>query len=126
MNTVNLIGNLTRKPEVRYTTSQEPMAICRFTVAVNEGYGEDKKASFIPVTVFGKQAENCEKYLDKGSKVGITGRLKSGSYEKEGRTVYTMDVIADGFNGVEFISTKPRDNAPEGFTALTEDESIPF
>lgn len=137
MNIVNIIGNLTKDVDVRYTTGNEQKAITRFTVAVNDGYGDDKRTSFIPVVVFGKQAENCEKYLSKGSKVGVTGKLQTGSYEKDGRTIYTTDVIA---NRVEFLSSngeKHAENANNGvtsggfantdggFMALTDDD-IPF
>ncbi len=100
MNSVQLIGRLTRDPEVRYTTGQNQTAVARFTIAVNDGFGENERTSFIPIVVFGRQAENCERYLGKGRQVGITGRIQTGSYEKDGRTVYTTDVIA---NRVEFL-----------------------
>ena len=102
MNNVNLIGNLTRDPELRYSTGANQTAICRFTIAVNDGYGDKQRTSFIPIVVFGKQAENCDRYLAKGRRVAITGRIQTGSYEKEGRTVYTTDVIA---SNVEFLSS---------------------
>lgn len=100
MNSVQLIGRLTRDPEVRYTTGQNQTAVARFTIAVNDGYGENERTSFIPIVVFGRQAETCERYLSKGRQVGITGRIQTGSYEKDGRTIYTTDVIA---NRVEFL-----------------------
>ena len=102
MNNVNLIGNLTRDPELRYSTGANQTAICRFTIAVNDGYGDKQRTSFIPIVVFGKQAENCDRYLAKGRRVAITGRIQTGSYEKEGRTVYTTDIIA---SNVEFLSS---------------------
>ena len=102
MNIVNLIGNLTRDPEMRYTTGEKQTAVCRFGIAVNDGYGDRQKTSFINVVVFGKQAENCERYLAKGRKVAITGRIQTGSYEKDGRTIYTTDIIA---NSVEFLTS---------------------
>lgn len=102
MNSVVLIGNLTRDPELRYSTGANQTAICRFTVAVNDGYGEKQRTSFIPIVVFGKQAENCDRYLAKGRKVAVNGRIQTGSYEKDGRTVYTTDVIA---NSVEFLNS---------------------
>ena len=139
MNQVILIGNLTRDPEVRYTTGGSQMAVCRFTVAVNErrrnaaGEWEDSP-SFIPIVVFGKQAENCEKYLAKGRKVAISGRIQTGSYtNKEGNKVYTTDVIA---NNVEFLSTRgdnhqqisPQTEIPdrEGDSSPFTDDDIPF
>ena len=102
MNNVNLIGNLTRDPELRYSTGANQTAVCRFTIAVNDGYGDKQRTSFIPIVVFNKQAENCDRYLAKGRRVAITGRIQTGSYEKEGRTVYTTDVIA---SNVEFLSS---------------------
>ena len=95
------IGNLTKDPETRYSTGVNSMAICKFTVAINDGYGDKKEVNYIPVTVFGKQAENCERFLSKGRKVAVQGRIKTGSYEKDGRKIYTTDVIA---NSVEFLS----------------------
>ena len=109
MNSVQLIGRLTRDPEVRYTTGQNQTAVARFSIAVNDGYGENERTSFINIVVFGKQAENCERFLGKGRQVGITGRIQTGSYEKDGRTVYTTDVIA---SRVEFLG---------GRTAETDD-----
>ena len=116
MNQVMLIGNLTKDPEVRYSTGQNQTAICRFTVAVNDrrknqnGEWEDNP-SFIPIVVFGKKAENCDKYLGKGSKVGITGKIETGSYvNKDGQTIYTTDVIA---NEVEFLTKKEPAKEPD-------------
>ena len=102
MNNVNLIGNLTRDPELRYSTGANQTAVCRFTIAVNDGYGDKQRTSFIPIVVFNKQAENCDRYLAKGRRVAVTGRIQTGSYEKDGRTVYTTDVIA---SNVEFLSS---------------------
>ena len=68
MNSVCLIGNLTRDPELRYSTGANQTAICRFTLAVNDGYGEKQRTNFIPIVVFGKQAENCDSYMAKGRK----------------------------------------------------------
>ncbi len=113
MNNVILIGNLVRDPELRYSTGQNQTAVCRFTVAVNDGYGERQRTSFIPIVVFGKQAENCERYLAKGRKVAVNGRIQTGSYEKDGRTVYTTDVIA---NNVEFLSSSQQGGNPGGYS----------
>ena len=140
MNQVILIGRLTKDPEIRYTSSTQ-MAVATFTVAVDRPVkaGEEKKADFPRVTVFGKQAENCEKYLAKGRLVGIHGRLQTGSYtNKDGVTVYTTDVIADR---VEFLGNQgggqseayraaaaplaeDQEGVPQGFAAI--DEDIPF
>ena len=131
MNNWTGIGRLTKDPEVRYTTEQ--MAIARFTVAIDDGYGEKKKTNFIPIVVFGKQAENCERFLTKGKLVGIEGKIQTGSYEKQdGTKAYTTDVIA---NRVQFLDfgNKTQENAnqsgadaiPAGFTAV-DDSELPF
>lgn len=101
VNRAELIGNLTRDPVLKYSSNEKHTAVCRFTIAVNEGYGEKQKTSFISIVTFGTTAENCSKYLSKGRKVAVSGRIQSGSYEKDGRTVYTTDVIA---GEVEFLS----------------------
>ena len=95
MNSVTLIGRLTRDPEVKYTPTQ--VAIGNFTIAIDRPVkqGEEKQTDFPRITVFGKQAENCEKFLAKGSLVGIQGRLETnGQY---------MNVKADR---VEFLERK--------------------
>jgi single-strand DNA-binding protein len=104
MNVVVISGNLARDPEVRYSQSQ--LAIAKFTVAVNRipRKGEDAGADFLRVTAFGKQAENIERFLRKGSKVGVEGRIETGSYDnKDGQKVYTTDIIA---SRVEFLDSK--------------------
>ena len=101
MNSVILIGNLARDPELRYSTGMNQTAICNFTVAVNDGYGERQQTSFIPIVVFGKQAENCERYLAKGRKVAVNGRIQVRNYtNREGNKVYVTEVVA---NNVEFL-----------------------
>jgi single-strand DNA-binding protein len=104
MNIVILIGNLARDPEMRY--GQNNLAIAKFSVAVNRPprSGEDAGADFIRVTAFGKQAELVERYLTKGRKVAVEGRIQTGSYDgKDGQKVYTTDVIA---NRVEFLGSR--------------------
>ena len=123
MNNVTLIGRLTKDPETRYTSDTQ-MAITRFSIAIDRG--KDKGADFPSIVVFGKQAENCEKYLKKGRLAGIQGRLQTGSYEKDGHKVYTTDVVADR---VEFLggsekTTPEPEYVPEGFAAI--DDDIPF
>lgn len=111
MNSVVLIGRLTKDPEVRYTATTQ-MAVAQFTVAIDRPVraGGEKQTDFPRVTVFGKQAENCEKYLAKGRLVGIQGSLQTGSYQnKDGNTVYTTDVVA---NRVEFLEWGDRQQAP--------------
>ena len=129
MNSVCLIGNLTKDPDVRYSTGSNQTAVGRFSIAVDDGYGEKKKTSYINIVVFGKQAENCERFLYKGSKVAVQGRIQTGSYEKEGRKIYTTDVIADQ---VEFLRTEQvtepvqqsemPPQTPDGFVVAQEDD----
>ncbi|MDO5331512.1 MAG: single-stranded DNA-binding protein [Bacillota bacterium] len=145
MNSVALIGRLTRDPEVRYSTGGSQMAIAKFTIAVDrERTTKDgeQSADFIGITCFGKTAELVEKYMGKGRLVGITGRIQTGSYEKDGRKVYTTDVIADRVQFLDRGQTSGSANyqsapaqsmgegdiseqTPEGFEKLTDDD-IPF
>ncbi|WP_027869551.1 single-stranded DNA-binding protein [Eubacterium sp. AB3007] len=114
MNSVQLIGRLVRDPDVRYTAGSQ-MAVASFTIAIDRPTraGEEKKADFPRITVFGRQAETCEKYLAKGRKVAIEGRIQTGSYQnKNGDTVYTTDVIA---NRVEFLDWGDRQQGGGGF-----------
>ena len=112
MNSVVHIGRLTRDPETRYTSGSQ-MAVCTFTIAIDRvtRQGEEKKTDFPRITVFGKQAENCERFLKKGRLVGVQGRLQTGSYtNKDGATVYTTDVVADR---VEFLEWGDRQSSGE-------------
>ena len=102
MNSVVLIGNLARDPELSYTANTQT-AVCHFTLAVSRPRrnGEDQGADFLRVTVFGRQAENCDRFLAKGRQCAVHGRIETGSYKnREGVTVNTVDIIADN---VEFL-----------------------
>ena len=133
MNSVNLIGRMTRTPELRYTESQ--MAVCRFSIAIDRGKdrdGNDRGADFPNTVVFGKTAENCVKYLSKGRKVGIAGHIQTGSYtNKDGVKVYTTDIIADR---VEFIDwgektqESSQSEQSDGFVNVPDgiEEELPF
>lgn len=111
MNNVNLIGRLTREPELKYT--QSGLAMLRFTVAVDRRLSKEKKqeaqannqstADFISCTAFGSTAEVIANYHNKGSQIGIEGRIQTGSYEKDGKTIYTTDVIV---NSITFVGSK--------------------
>ena len=105
MNKVQLIGRLTRDPELRYTSNNVPTA--RFTLAVNRNFTNqsgEREADFINVVVWRKQAENVKNYLKQGSQVAIEGRIQTGSYDaQDGTKRYTTDVVADN---VEFLGTK--------------------
>lgn len=135
MNLVLISGRLTKDPEVRYTTGTQ-MAVAVFTLAIDRGKdknGEDMGADFPRVTVFGKQAENCERYLAKGCRVAVQGKIQTGSYEdKNGQKVFTTDVIAQRVEFIDFKDKTPQnanvgeiEDAPQGFARL-DDSDIPF
>jgi len=89
MNSVVLIGRLTRDPELRYTPSTQT-AVAHFTLAVDRqvSQGRERETDFIRITVFGKQAETVDRYLSKGRQVAIHGRIQTGSYQnRDGQTV---------------------------------------
>lgn len=101
MNTTSLIGRLVRDPETRYSQGDQGMAIVRFTLAVDRKVKREGQpaADFIPITAFGKTGEFADKYFHKGLRVGVVGRIQTGSYkDKDGRTVYTTDVIAESLD----------------------------
>ena len=107
MNKSFLIGRLTKTPEIRFTESNT--AICSFSIAIDRSYANkegQKETDYINIKVFGKQAENASKYLDKGSLVAIDGRIQTGSYEKEGKKIYIFEVVADR---VQFLDSKPKE-----------------
>lgn len=140
MNSVTLIGRLTKAPEVKY--SESGTAMTRFSIAIDRGKdknGNERGADFPNIVAFGKTAELCGKYLDKGRMVGIQGHIQTGSYEKDGRRIYTTDVCAERVEFLDWgdgttetreataVSAKPSANdypAPEGFSRLEDD--IPF
>lgn len=99
MNKVILMGRLTRDPEIRYSSGNEPTAIARYTLAVDRRYkrqGDDQTADFINCVVFGRGAEFAEKYLHQGIKIVVTGRIQTGSYtNKDGQRIYTTDVVVE-------------------------------
>ena len=104
MNTVNLIGRLTKDPEIRYTKDNK--AVCTFTIAVNRYKG---MADFIRIEAWGTTAENCVKYLAKGKQAGVTGSLRNNRYEKDGAK-YSFDYIyADR---VDFIDWEKKEATP--------------
>lgn len=144
MNKVILMGRLTRDPEVRYSQGEKSTVIARYSLAVNRRFKRegDPDADFINCVAFGKQAEFAEKYLRKGTKMAITGRIQTGSYtNKDGVKVYTTDVIVEE---QEFAESKaaaenhaaaspapqpaPQPNQADGFMNIPDgiDEELPF
>ena len=98
MNKVILMGRLTKDPEVRYTQGENPTAVARYTIAIDRRVKAENGASadFIPCIAFGKLGELAEKYLRKGTKIVVTGRIQTGSYtNKDGQKVYTTDVVVE-------------------------------
>ena len=140
MNNVNLIGRLTRDPELKYIpNSGTPVAT--FTIAADKGLSKDKKqemesknqptADFIRIVVWGKQAENCANFLVKGRLVGINGRIQTGSYDdKDGKKIFTTDVVANNVEFLEWGDKKEQggemsDYDMDGFHP-TDESDIPF
>lgn len=133
MNKVQLIGRLTKDVEVRYSQGDTQMAIARFTVAVDRK-GKNNEADFISCVAFGKTAEFIEKYFSKGNRIGICGHIQTGSYtDKDGKKVYTTDVVADEAEFVESKSSAEQTAAKpatddNGFMDIPDniDEDLPF
>ena len=138
MNKCTLIGRLTRDPEVRYTQGDNAMAIARYSLAVDRRFKRDGEpdADFINCVAFGKSGEFAEKYLKKGTKVAVVGRIQTGSYtNKDGQKVYTTDVVVEEQEFAESKNSGSSDNnqsAPENkntdFMNIPDgiDEELPF
>lgn len=111
MNKVILMGRLTRDPDVRYTQGENSTCIARYTLAVDrrtKREGQDS-ADFIPCVAFGRSGEFVEKYLKKGTKMGVVGRIQTGSYtNKDGVKVFTTEVVIEE---QEFAESKNSQNA---------------
>lgn len=113
MNKVVLIGRLTKDPELKYTPSTGT-AVTTITLAVDNynSKTQEKTADFIPVVLWGKQAENTAQYTLKGSQVAISGRISVRTYDaKDGTKRYVTEVVADMFNGVQFLSKNNNSNS---------------
>jgi len=100
MNSTQLVGRLTRDPELRYTTSGK--AVANANIAVNRTFKRDE-ADFINLVAWGKTAEVLANHVKKGSRIGVEGRIETGFYEKDGRRVYTTDVVV---NQIHFLDSK--------------------
>lgn len=125
MNTVNLIGHLTKDIELRKTQSGKSYA--RFTLAVNRRTKNEQgkqDADFISCVVWDKRAETMYQYLGKGSQIGIEGRIQTGSYERDGQRVYTTDVVVENFDFLESRAEKQEYNAPVEESDIEANESI--
>lgn len=141
MNKVILVGRLTRDPEVRYSQGENSAAVARYTLAVDRKFKQDGQptADFINCIAFGKNGEFAEKYLRKGTKIAVTGRIQTGSYtNKDGNKVYTTDIVVEEHEFVESKSASQQndgDSVPsgnagdgDGFMSIPDgiDEQLPF
>lgn len=123
MNRVILIGNLTRDPEL--TKTNNDLSVCRFTVAVSRRYGANEP-DFFNVIAWRAQADNCAKFLRKGSKVAISGSIQTRSYDaNDGTKRYVTEIVADE---VQFLSTRgANDEEGDGMGDIKPvDDSLPF
>lgn len=141
MNKVILMGRLTRDPEVRYSQGEQATAVARYTLAVDRrGRSQENSADYIQCVAFGKAAEFAERYLHKGTKIVLTGRIQTGSYtNKDGQRVYTTDIVAEDqefaesknaeSSNVRGYNTQPAP-APQpwndGFMPAGDDSELPF
>ena len=139
MNKVILIGRLTKDPETRYSQGQNSTCISRYSLAVDRQFKRDgdQAADFLNCVAFGKQGEFAEKYLKKGTKIAVTGRLQTGSYtDRDGKKVYTTDVVVESH---EFVESKKEGDqetqsspygsiGTDGFMNIPDgiDEELPF
>lgn len=120
MNKVILIGNLTRDPELSQTSGGIPL--CRMSIAVNRAFVNadgERQADFFNIVTWRGLAENCHKYLKKGSKVGVSGYLQTRTYEQDGIKKYATDIVAED---VEFLS--PKSSSDSGYEEHTPKKSI--
>ena len=139
MNKVILMGRLTRDPEVRYTQGEQAMAVARYTLAVDRrGKNQENSADFIQCVAVGKAGEFAERYLHKGTKIVLTGRIQTGSYtNKEGQRVYTTDIVAEDQEFAESKNTESSgtysnqsaqetQHSDNGFMSVDENSELPF
>lgn len=130
MNKVILIGRLTVEPEIRQTNSGKKVASYRLAVDRNVKTEGQPEADFINCTAWGKTGEFAEKYLHKGMKIAIEGRIQTGSYEKDGQKHYTTDIIVDRHEFCESKRSADSGSYPvpdQGFTEIEEDDGhLPF
>ena len=133
MNKVIFCGRTTKDIEMRYSQGENSMAIGRFSIAINSGYGDKKKTNFFNCTIFGKQAEAFDKYVQKGTKVLLECEANQNQYtDKNGNKVNSVDFIVKSFEFCESKSQsnsqpQPTQNVDMGFMNIDTDmESLPF
>ncbi|GEQ15679.1 single-stranded DNA-binding protein [Clostridium butyricum] len=116
MNKVVLIGRLTKDPELRFTPGSGA-AVTTLTLAIDRYNPKtnQNEADFIPIVIWGKQAENTANYMSKGGQVAISGKIQTRSYDaKDGTKRYITEVVADQFGGVQFLGNKGEVNQNDG------------
>jgi single-strand DNA-binding protein len=121
MNQVNIIGRLGADVELRYTPSGK--AVSRMSVAVNERYAQNERVYWFPVICWNGLAETVSNYLHKGSRVAVTGRITTRSFETDDGNRTITEIVA---NGVDFLDPKPANQEPREETAPLSDDEIPF
>lgn len=139
MNKVILMGRLVRDPEVRYSQGQNATAVARYTLAVDRKFKRDGEpnADFINCIAFGKNGEFAEKYLHKGIKIAVEGRVQTGSYtNKDGQKVYTTDIVVESHEFCESKNVSQSEqsyrpqpsNSDDGWMNIPEgiDTELPF
>lgn len=129
MNKVILCGRLTKDPDVRYSQGEKTMAIARYSLAIDR-YKDG--TDYPSIIAFGKQGEFAEKYLKKGMKILVEGRIQTGSYEKDGKKIYTTDVVVDRHEFVEpkqeYSQEPPKPDDNDSFMEIPEgaQDELPF
>jgi single-strand DNA-binding protein len=135
MNKTMLIGRLTRDPDIRYTNGDKPVCIARYTLAVDRRIKKEgeNNADFIPCVAFGKSGEFAEKYLKKGTKIAVTGRIQTGSYtNRDGQKVFTTDIVIEEQEFCESKRSEERTdtdgfmNIPDGIEDEIDLDNLPF
>lgn len=134
MNKTLLIGRATKDPDIRYAQGEQSMAIARFSLAVDRRFKRDgeQSADFISCVAFGKTAEFIEKYVFKGTKIAVEGRIQTGSYtNNDGNKVYTTDVVVEQveFAGAKTDSKSAAKESNDDFMNVADgldDEGLPF
>lgn len=134
MNKVELLGRLTKNPEIRYGEGENQVAVGRYTLAVNRRWKKEgeAEADFIPCVTFGKSATFAEKYFSKGKMVGIVGRLQVRNWtDKDGNKRRNMEVVVEEqhFSGSKNENQEPRrELSQDGFYPIDdiEDDDLPF
>lgn len=110
LNNCSFIGRLVKDPEIN---TRDDKKVCNFMIAVDRVFSKNDESDFIPVTVWGKQADNLAQYCKKGSHIEVTGELRTGSYEKDGKKYYTFNILANEIEFLDFKKSKESNSSGE-------------